>query len=628
MIFFPTIYEDELLYSVIARYHMRSSNTNLIYSLEELFSDKSVRVNIELPGNINKLISNLPINCKYTENDFIFKTTLYPFYTFFNSRDFSEELFSLMLDNDNNDVQIKSGLKAMSIDKPTYFRFCEECMKEDYEKYGEYYWHRIHQVSGVLLCPKHKTILHNSSVKLRSYNLREYKSPNIKNCQINGSNNYSEEISEKLYQLSKDIEFILNMNLDKKDEFWYWNNYRNSLMKRDLATLNGNILVKELIKKFKNFYGDEFLDLIQCNLKDEGYNNWLLDMIRKPRKRSHPIRHLLMIRFLGYDIRDFIQDEIKYKPFGEGSWPCMNKVCIYYKENVISNVSCTSYKKDNKIVGEFECSCGFKYSRQGPDENNENIYKITKIQDYGDVWRDKLEQLVTIKSYTVKEIAEILGVDRGTVYRHAKKLGLPIYERISNNYEVTSNNESYNYKDTTKEIYRKRWFELVVNNPNKSKTELRRIDDAAYTWLNKNDKEWLNKNSPLNSKLINLKSNVDWSKRDKYILDLIEISLKNINYISTNKPNRITISYISRLIDKPLGYYLSTNKMPKTKEYIDSILEDTDTFRKRKIKWAIYSFNSKNEEVTVSKVQQLLGFPISVRNSYEDYIRQCILDIV
>lgn len=332
MVFFPRVYNDELLYSIIARYNKRSANTNLISSLGDLFSDKNIKVNLELPGKIDDLVSNLLTGCKHTANDFIFKNTLYLFYTFFNSGDFAKELFSSMQKDNNNDIQIKSGLKAMSIDKPVYFRFCEECMKEDYKEYGEYYWHRIHQVSGVLLCPKHKTILHNSSVKMHNYNVREYESPNINNCQIKELNNYTKDIEDKLYKLAKDIEFILNNNLEKKDDNWYWNNCRNALKKIDLVTINGNIVVKEFVKRFKNFYGDEFLDLIQCNLKEDGYNNWLLDMVRKPRKKTHPIRHLLLIRFLDYSIRSFVEDEIKYNPFGEGPWPCMNKICIHYKK--------------------------------------------------------------------------------------------------------------------------------------------------------------------------------------------------------------------------------------------------------------------------------------------------------
>lgn len=42
-------------------------------------------------------------------------------------------------------------------------------------KYGETYWHRIHQVPGVNVCPKHKTLLEDSIVEINTYNKQEYR---------------------------------------------------------------------------------------------------------------------------------------------------------------------------------------------------------------------------------------------------------------------------------------------------------------------------------------------------------------------------------------------------------------------------------------------------------------------
>lgn len=620
MNFFPTIYEDEILYSVIARYHRRSANTTLIYSLDDLFSNKYIKVNIDLPGYINKLIDNFPKYCNYTGKDIILRTTMYPFFAFFSSPSFSEELFNLMLENDNNSIQAKAGIKRMNINTPTYFRFCEECMSEDMENYGEFYWHRIHQIPGVHICPKHRKVLYDSKVKLKNYNIREFISPSEENCVKNEVVNYSKDIEDKLYQLSKDIEFIFNTDIEKKDENWYWKNYQNALIKMGLATINGNLIVREVVCRFKSFYGEEFLNLLQCNINDEGYNNWLLDIFRKPRKRHHPIKHILIIRFLGYSIKEMVETKIRYKPFGSGPWPCMNKVCANYKKNSIENVKTTYYKGEDKIVGEFECSCGFKYTRKGPDENCNFIYEITKIKEYGYIWDKRLEELVYNGSYTLKEMEEILGTDKGTIYRHAKKLKLPIYKKIE---DKDDNEIKYIDKDIIKIDYYEKWLSLVLGNPDKSKTELRNIDLATYAWLYKNNKEWLDKNSPVIKKETNSYSVVDWKKRDEEVLRLIKNSIE-YEFNPYEKPSRITISYISRIINRPLNYYLSTGKVPKVKKYVDSIVENIDEYRKRKIEWSIRSLIYKDEEPTVYKVQSLLNFQPQVKKDYESYIMNLI----
>lgn len=50
------------------------------------------------------------------------------------------------------------------INKP---KVCLECMKEDEEKYGEYYIHRSHHLSGVVACHKHGTPLHEVNKQYR-----------------------------------------------------------------------------------------------------------------------------------------------------------------------------------------------------------------------------------------------------------------------------------------------------------------------------------------------------------------------------------------------------------------------------------------------------------------------------
>ena len=44
---FPKIYPDELLYSQLARYHVRSGNLAYIFTAEQLFQTKTVRPDVE-----------------------------------------------------------------------------------------------------------------------------------------------------------------------------------------------------------------------------------------------------------------------------------------------------------------------------------------------------------------------------------------------------------------------------------------------------------------------------------------------------------------------------------------------------------------------------------------------------
>ena len=57
--FFPTPYPDELLYSLIARYHLRSGSISPKITLSELFGSTSTIATIDLPANLNNLTKRL-----------------------------------------------------------------------------------------------------------------------------------------------------------------------------------------------------------------------------------------------------------------------------------------------------------------------------------------------------------------------------------------------------------------------------------------------------------------------------------------------------------------------------------------------------------------------------------------
>ncbi|GKZ02649.1 hypothetical protein ANS017_13070 [Paraclostridium bifermentans] len=57
-------------------------------------------------------------------------------------------------------------------------------------------------------------------------------------------------------------------------------------------------------------------------------------MFSKKDININTIRHILIIRFLGVSIDDIFNKKYKYKPFGEGPWPCLNCNCFYYQEDI------------------------------------------------------------------------------------------------------------------------------------------------------------------------------------------------------------------------------------------------------------------------------------------------------
>ena len=160
--FFPELYENELVYSLLARYYVRSGYMQYKHVSEDLFENHKIKPSIEF---INKLTT-----CAYdrltrekTIQEIIMQHTMYPLYAAFLPVEIKKESFQKLckMDRVYNDL-----LKIPLQEK--YLRYCPLCAEEHRKKYGETYWNREHQISGVHICHKHKCYLKNSDVRISS----------------------------------------------------------------------------------------------------------------------------------------------------------------------------------------------------------------------------------------------------------------------------------------------------------------------------------------------------------------------------------------------------------------------------------------------------------------------------
>lgn len=621
MTFFPTPYKNEVLYSILARYHLRSGNTSYKATMTDLYGDYDVTAVMDLPANINRLIKNMPTGNKYTVEYIINNHTLYPLYASFLPLERAEKVFNSMVKSNGGDIYSRAGLMASSITMNRYFKFCPQCMKEDLENYGEYYWHRIHQVPCITLCPTHKCFLCESEVEVRGFNKYEYKISTINNCPNKNINiSIDDKTVQKLLAIGENIELLLN-NKDRfnhKTSEWFKLQYINYLKDKGLANINGNIYMKEFLKCFVDYYGDNFLKLMQSSVDINNECNWLSDMVRNKNKTSHVIRHLLLVQFLGVSLEDLFYSKYEFKPFGYGPWLCFNKATEHYHQPVVEDLK-IKYDSEYKIpIGTFTCKCGFVYTRRGTNNSEGDSYSFSRIKEFGHVWEDKLKELV-VMNLSLRETARQLGVDPATIKKYTSKLfGEDSWCKEDISKSLTKSAENMGNASDDKRIYhRKEWLKLMQQYPNKSKKELRAINAAGYIWLYRNDKEWLINNSPIKRTTANINKRVDWEARDREILGKVK-TLVEILLDSNEKPERISIGLIGKklginsLLEKHLG------KMPQTKEYIQAVRESNKDFHIRKIKWAISGLDKEGQEVLPWKVFRKAG----IREEYQEELKE------
>ncbi|MFT4413348.1 TnsD family transposase [Fredinandcohnia humi] len=600
--FFPTPYPNELLYSTLARFHIRSGNISPKSTIEELFGSRSVTAVVDLSSNIDSLVGNLPIGNNQTSENLIMENTLYPFYSAFLPPERATIVLQSMKGNSGGSIHSRTGVMASTIKENRYIRVCKECSIESLKNYGELFWVRNHQIPGVIICSKHKTLLYDSKVLIHHFNKHEFVPASVDNCNISDEYTNLTNIGEviesefipKYIKIVDNVDKLLNNRYPNKPPEWFFSQYIERLKLMGLANINGVVKQKELREQFLNFYGESLLETVQSSINDSD-SSWLSTMVRKPRKTVHPIRHLLMIQFLGITLEELLNEEVDYLPFGESPFPCLNAGADHYLKPIVTDMTIRYDSKIKRPVGTFHCSCGFVYARSGPNSSEEDRYKVGRVKEFGQIWEAKLKELLQM-DLSLREIARRLKADVNTIKKYGQRLNECESELNHKGKENIINGGSF----------RQEWLDLQKKYPEKGKTELRKINSRLYTWLYRNDRKWFNSSSPKKKQNITVNNRVDWDKRDAEILELVKAIVEEI-LNSNDKPERITISRVGKKIGKLSLLEKHLSKLPRTNEYL---LQNTDSvrdFQIRRIKWAIKECEREGYDVQWWRVVRVAG---------------------
>ncbi|MEG0774396.1 TnsD family Tn7-like transposition protein [Clostridium sp.] len=459
--FFPTPYPNETLYSVIARYHIWSGNLTVKTTLRDLFNTTTITAGRELPANVNLLLRNLPKNCILTADEIIKKHTLYKYYTSFLPIERAKQVYDLMLERNGSLIYTSLGMCNNTIKTHSLLKYCNYCIEEDRYNHGEAYWHIEHQLQGTIMCHKHfcELKISNKSVELR--NRQEYLNLDMTiSSEDRVLINLNKNIIEHQKTYSKNVNIIINSNLEYKQMNFFREHYLKYLIDKGMAESRMKIYQEELLRDIKSYYGEEYLTLLGCNYDTKNGFNWVTAITRKHRKSFHTIQHLLMIEYLNIDIE------------------------------ALFNADYLEVKKG--------------------------------------------------KTYLVKT-------------------------------------------DEEKAVYREKWLKLRIGYLNKSKSFMKDLDCATYTWLSRYDRKWLDENSPL-KRTYGYSKRINWEKRDEELLKKVTEVIKSM-YNSTEKPERITIGAVGRKIGKAYLLQKYTDIMPKTKAYLNEQVETVEDFQERRINW-------------------------------------------
>lgn len=578
--FFPTPYEDELLYSVCARYHKWSHNPTFPHTLFELFGSKTASAIIDFPSRLDALVSNLPEGCVLTAERILDKNTLYPIYRLFLPPKRAKGIEHDMRTEDRGTaISMAIGAMASTVPSPKFLRLCVECLKQDEIDVGESYWHRVHQCPGVFVCPKHKVPLLNSQVLISSRNNKYVlQLPSLALVQPI-KNHLSKTDSERAMNIAMDVHWLLTHHVDPVGTHELLRRYRRLLTRGNWMTARGNVRQSDLILDFQNHYKKIFLNMFGSDIESSP-ENWLSKMVRSARTSTHPIRHILLLQFLNEPISEFLKQSSHNfsHPFGNGPWPCLNAAASHYRDFVIDQCKVSRDYKLKIPVGTFSCTCGFVYSRRGPDTSEGDRFRIGRIKVFGDVFDKAVEKIHLGEGCSLRETARRLRVDPKTIKERMKVL-----EKASP--ATTNPNVTAAQVDALRASYRKRWLDNRAHHVKLSQTELRRLLPGVFAWLYRNDREWLKEHCPQRVKRTSHSYRVDWASRDGELAAEVRRATEEIRSFS-GRPVQVTVSSIGSQIGKLGIIQKHICRLPETNRTLQEVTETKEAYQIRRVSWA------------------------------------------
>lgn len=163
--YLPELYPDELAYSWFCRYYAHSGYLTHKSALEDILYKRHNNPSKEFLGRLSSDMTEA-IKRKYSIEEIILKHTMVPQYARFIPLDQKKNAVYHIGYDFCDAHHLFAILPRHETD--AFLKYCPVCAEEDRQKYGETYWHRLHQLRNVQVCAIHGCLLQNSTIPAKS----------------------------------------------------------------------------------------------------------------------------------------------------------------------------------------------------------------------------------------------------------------------------------------------------------------------------------------------------------------------------------------------------------------------------------------------------------------------------
>ncbi|MCU5299136.1 MULTISPECIES: TnsD family Tn7-like transposition protein [Bacillus] len=607
--YFPAPYEDELFYSIVARYHMWGPDSSKNPTMEKLFNKSRFNFGIESIGALKGLVDNLQVFSEiFTISYFIERHSLIPLIRPFKTKEWYEELSK---GSSSKIYHRLFSLKKGNIKSKEHLYYCLACVKEQYQNYGEGYWNRIHQVPGVFVCIKHQAPLMKHPVNIKNFKSHNFIYPSLKDR--NSDEIFLEsEIVDELIGIAEDVKYLLDKNFASFSQDFYVEKYETLLKVNGIGypVLKRHQRLSELLQ---DHYSQKLLRMLESTFQIDDRLSWINYILSHSNIQfCHPIRHILIMRCLCGSVKNFFENEYIYEPFGKGPWICMNPLANHYLKKCVEKVEIGIFGMHPEIQGDFECTCGYIYRLKEWEQNPLEVATFSKrIVQRGHVWEMEFSKLVSNK-LTLTEIGIKTGHSPTTIRHILDKRNNLEVERRKHSKKVAREKRAAQYKRI--------WIKAQKKHPDYTRVGLQKLNKAVYAWLSNYDRAWLEEHLPPKDVGKNSKKRSIDSYHYQDLMFTEEAKRVVNDWAKYEKIRGKLIRKTYPSVTKILGIHkrcLIKERYPVLKEYITTIEESLQDFQKRRIRYVLDT-KFKGKVVSVSTLITATSIKKYVRNEEGD----------
>lgn len=524
--FFPTAFPDETIHSVLSRYARLCGGSSRKAAFAGERAATSFTQNVAFPSRLADLVEALPRGTDLSVAQLIKRHTVLPYYAPFLTNDQLQHAQASMT-GESKGLMLKLGINASRIEGASRVRFCPVCLNEDISRVGAAYWHRVHQLPGVLVCPHHGQMLKVVDPSWYSRNSRQLNLPDDDDVQGHAIQlDAALDTLPTLHQIALNSLQLLDLELSPLSATAVRSCLLRGAAELDLTSgATHRLDLRRLAAYMANFFKGLPAAWEYSALRESPADlpaTWVTKLLRRPRGTHHPLKYIVLASALRVDLA---------------------------RTPRIDKPSFPAAKRPSPIDTHT--------LQMGPTESViEGLASLPAA-----VWK------LAIAGHEARQIACSLGVSQVYVYRTIRSVnGGPNVWR-----EARFLSERLQRRATFEADYRSLQAHLC----------------RGYAWLYRCDRVWL---SDCIAKYGNIHaSRADRAGKfavlDAKLVEQVRDCAQRLRAVS-GKPIRISRTRIGRELHVLSRFEKQLSKLPLCARALDNVCESAEQFRVRRLLWA------------------------------------------